>query len=195
MSNRLRAKRASLIFLLLLTLISCTEPRTERLDRVRSQVRNLLQLESFEYVYRDVVYIGEQRSFLGIQTVDRQVLFAVDIIVRAGVDFTRGFEIRSDSGDRNRIFVEIPRAEILLIDSDESSIHEYFVRERGGRVGWLEYGDEIEAVKARIEQDAVERGILTRAADNAAAIVRNLFELAGFSDVRVQFAPEETMRG
>ena len=57
------------------------------------------------------------------------------------------------------------------------------MRERGGRVGWLEYGEQIEAIKGKNAEDAVERGILVRAAENARMVVRNFLELAGFESV------------
>ena len=58
---------------------------------VEQQLTSLLELHTYEHIYRDVVYFGEEKSFLFVRTVDRQVLFAVDIRVRAGVDLQEGF--------------------------------------------------------------------------------------------------------
>ena len=146
-------------------------------------MRDLLAIHTMEHVYRDVVYFGEEESFLFIPTVDHRVLFSVNIRVQAGIDLTDGIEVFRSEDNDSEVFVRLPPAEILLVDADESSIHQYFVRERGGRVGWLEYGEQIEAIKGKNAEDAVERGILVRAAENARMVVRNFLELAGFESV------------
>ncbi len=172
-----------LLFIVPLALLACSpEPEADTAELER-RVRNVLRLHSYEHVYRDIVYFGEERSFLFFKTMDRRLLFSVDIVVRAGVDLEEGIEVLADSGNPERIVVRLPPTRILRVDADEATIHQYFSRDRGGDVGWLEYGAEIEGVKERVRADAVERGILAKAQTNAREMVENFFALAGFEEV------------
>lgn len=154
---------------------------------VQQQLTDLLELHTYEHIYRDVVYFGEEKSFLFVRTVDRQVLFAVDIRVRAGVDLSEGFQLVRDAASATTVYVRLPPAKVLSVDADEKSIHEYFIREQGGRIGLLDITGQLEEVKVRTELDAVERGILRRAEENAKRIVRDFLIMAGFEEVL--FAP------
>jgi hypothetical protein len=172
-----------LLFIVPLALLACSpEPEADTAELER-RVTNVLRLHSYEHVYRDIVYFGEERSFLFFKTMDRRLLFSVDIVVRAGVDLEEGIEVLADSGNPERIVVRLPPTRILRVDADEATIHQYFSRDRGGDVGWLEYGAEIEGVKERVRADAVERGILAKAQTNAREMVENFFALAGFEEV------------
>ncbi|MFO7780371.1 MAG: DUF4230 domain-containing protein [Spirochaetia bacterium] len=172
-----------LLFIVPLTLLSCSpEPEADISDLER-RVTNVLRLHSYEHVYRDIVYFGEERTFLFFKTMDRRLLFSVDIVVRAGVDLAEGIEVLTDRGNPERVVVRLPPTRILRVDADEATIHQYFSRTRGGDVGWLEYGAEIEGVKERVRADAIERGILAKAQDNAREMVENFFTIAGFEEV------------
>lgn len=182
------------LLLLLLTagiIVGCNPLRDVSLSEVENQVRNLLELHTYEHIYRDVVYFGEERTFLFIRTMDRQLLFSVDIVVRAGLDLQEGVTITRDTDDRSRVYVALPEPQILLIDADEQSIQEFLVREQGGRIGVLEFSEQLEAVKSRIETDAIERGILIKAQANAERIVRNFLQLAGFDHVVITTKEEQ----
>lgn len=172
-----------------LTLTACSSEPEVPLPDLERRVSNVLKLHSYEHVYRDIVYFGEERSFLFFKTMDRRLLFSVDIVVQAGVDLDEGIELWRDDENPERLLVRLPPARILLVDAEEASIHQYFSRDRGGEVGWLEYGAEIEAVKQRVRTDALERGILDKAEANARGVVANFFELSGFEEV--VFRPSE----
>jgi hypothetical protein len=180
--------RAALAVVPLIFLSCAAEPEPD-LPELERRVSNVLRLHSYEHVYRDIVYFGEERSFLFFKTMDRRLLFSVDIVVSAGVDLTDGIVLMQDENQPQRIVVQLPPTQILEVDADESSIYQYFERDRGGEVGWLEYGAEIEAVKERIRADAVDRGILHKAEQNARGVITNFFELAGFEEV--VFRPSE----
>jgi hypothetical protein len=185
-------KRLGLTAAVFLILSSCGPSQDERLTSLESKVRNLAELHTFEQTYRDVVYLGEQREFLFFRTMDRQLLFSVNIRVRAGVDLRQGVRVLRGS-DRRSVFVEVPAPTILLVDADEESISQYFVRERGGAIGWLEVGAEIEAAKEQVIADAVSRGILDRAGENAREVLENLFSQAGFESVTITFGERAPM--
>jgi len=182
-----RTALAGPVLLLFTTLFfaGCTDTHSQRIHAVEQEVRSLLQLHTYEHVYRDIVYFGEEKSFLFVKTMDRRLLFSINIVVTAGIDLSTGLEIRSDSRNPGRVFVTLPQPVVLSVDADESSIHQYLLRERGGEISWLDYADQIAAIKQRVADDAVSRGILKRAGENARTIVAGLFTSAGFPDVQV----------
>jgi hypothetical protein len=176
-------RRALISALVSLLLIGCMPVSEVETVRMEDRIESLLQLHTYEHRYRDLVYFGEEKSFLFIKTVDRAVLFSVDIRVTAGLDLSDGVTLTPDRFEHDRIYVRLPPATILTVDADESSIEEYFLREQGGRIGLLELSDQIESAKARTEEEAIERGILEQADANARSIVRGFLNLAGFSEV------------
>lgn len=181
-----------------LALASCAAPGEQEMVRMEQRIEALLELHTFEHIYRDLVYFGEERSFLFIKTVDRAVLFSVDLRVRAGIDLSDGVTLTPDRSDPSRIYVRLPPAEVLSVDADEQTIEEYFIREQGGRIGLLELSDQLESAKARTREEAIERGILVQADENARRIVRGFLELAGFDEVifaRPQSEEEPEVRG
>lgn len=192
----MRSVLSTLLFSILsLVFLGCAamDPEEPPLER---RVLSLLELHTVEYRYRDIVYFGDQEYLLGLfRTRDRQLLFAVDILVQAGVDLDKEIELFRDRDRPELLVVRIPAPEILLVDADEESIEQFFVRERGGSIAWDQVAEEMETVKDRVAADAVENGILTRAEENAVALIRETMELAGFEEVTVQVRPAEELRG
>ncbi len=167
----------------LLVFAGCAPVSRTDMVRLEDLVESLLELHTYEHIYRDLVYFGEERSFLFIKTVDRAVLFSVDIRVRAGLDLSEGVVLTADRTSADRIYVRLPRARVLRVDADESSIEEYFIREQGGRIDLLEISGHLDEAKRRTEAEAIERGILEEADANAREIVRRFLEMAGFGEV------------
>lgn len=161
---------------------------------VERQIRSVLELPSYEYLYRDIIYIADQAQFLGFRHKDTQLLFAVDVRLQAGVDLQKGIQVTPLSA--GGLSISLPAAEILLIDADENSITQYFKKEFGGQIERLAYYDEISLSKERIRADAIDRGVLTQAQSNAASVLRSLLQSQGFSPVEIEFrqSPREASR-
>jgi hypothetical protein len=157
-------------------------------QRLGQKVSALTELATYEYLYRDIVYIGEEARFLGIKHLDKQLLFAVDFRIRAGFDLSRRPpEVLPLAGGGVR--VELPPPQVLTADAEEDSIRQYFVKEFGGRVSRLEYYDRISKHKQEAVDNAIADGILERAGENARIIVRNTLENIGIEPVFVVFVP------
>lgn len=164
----------------------------ERTIELEEQVRSLVQLATHEFVYRDLVYFGEERSFLFLKTVDKAVLFSIDITVRAGVDLSEEFSILRDRWVPDRVYVRLPEAEVLSVDADETSIDEYFIRERGGRIALSDLNQQLAEAKAMVTEDALERDILDRARENAQVAIERFLSLAGFAEVEFSSPEDDT---
>jgi hypothetical protein len=169
---------------------ACSADSEQRISPIRQHIRAVLEIPAYEHIYREVIYLGKENSFLGFKTLDQRLLFAVDMRVQAGIRLDRGFELRP-SGTR-KIDVLIPPAEILLIDADEESIEQFFLLERGGSITHTEYYDEIELSKEAVREDAIRRNILHKAEENARALIRGILSGAGYRDIRfISVDPEE----
>jgi hypothetical protein len=176
--------RAGLLFILLCS--GCS--RVEQLDHysIEQRIRTLLRLHTAESIYRDLVYFGEEKTVLIFRTMDRQLLFSADIRVTAGIEFTEPIDVTLDPDRPEHISVTLPPARILEVDLDEESLVQYFIRQRGGRIGILEYGERIEEMKEAIARDAENRGLLIRATGNVRRVVVAFLEMAGFRDITVR---------
>jgi len=173
------------ICLLIGTLIipsACRAEAEKRISPIRQQIRGVLEIPSYEHIYREVIYLGKENSFLGFKTLDQRLLFAVDMRVQAGIRLDRGFELRSSG--RRKIDILLPPAEILLIDADEESIEQFFLLERGGSITHTEYYDEIELSKEAVREDAIRRDILHKAEENARALIRGILSGTGYREIR-----------
>jgi len=176
------------ILLISISLCACnfqTDTSRRPPTDVERQIRGVLELPSYEYLYRDIIYIADQAKFLGFRHKDTQLLFSVNIRLHAGVDLQKGIQVTPISA--GGLSISLPAAEILLVDADENSITQYFKKEFGGQIERLAYYDEISLSKERIRSDAIDRGVLTQAQSNAASVLRSLLQSQGFSPVEVEF--------
>jgi hypothetical protein len=186
-------KGASIALFALVLLLStgCAANRDREIDEISTHIRSLLELPTFEHVYRDVVYLDRERSFLIFKTMDAKVLFAVDVRIRAGIDLREGFSV--SRARKGGITISLPPAKILLADADEESIEQYFLREIGGNLTRLDYYDEINKKKEELITDAVDRGILERAEENARLLISGF--LTTLIDEPVTFTTSKRIEG
>lgn len=175
-------KACAAVLAFLAALSACSEPAAEvDVEGLSTQVKALLELPTVEHLYREVVYIDENRSFLMFRTGTKRLLFSLELRVQAGIDLQHGFTVAPM--DENAVAVVIPEPTILEVDALEETIRQYIVEERGENITWLEYADEIETAKGRVRADAIRRGILEEADARARRLLRNLFLEAGFDEV------------
>ena len=179
-------KYLSIIILTLTT--SCSPQYKLSKPVIENQIRGLLELPTIEYVYREIIYVGQEASFLGIKHMDKRLLFSVDIIINAGIDLTRGIEIRNTTD--GSVQIKLSEPEILLVDADEGSIHQFFVKEWGDKISHLDYYDEIVKSKDSIKIDAIERNILIKAKNNAEEMILKLFAVYGITKVSFIWSAE-----
>ncbi len=136
-----------------------------------------------EYRYREIVYVGEQKSFLFIPTANKEVLFSVEIRVQAGIDLQQPVTIKRDGRNPRKIHINLPPPAVLLVDVDESTIQQYFVVEQGSRILRMDYSKELESAKQRVLLDAQKRGILLEAERQARTLIEKILQTAGFEEV------------
>ncbi|GAB4364955.1 MAG: hypothetical protein Kow009_01710 [Spirochaetales bacterium] len=168
---------------LLVLLIGCSRFPSLSPEEISSRIQSILELATVEYRYREIVYVGEQKSFLFIPTSSKEVLFSVEVRVQAGIDLNQPFTVEPDPRHPRKIHIHLPSSRILLVDVDEGMIRQYFLSEQGSRIHRMEYAQELEAAKQRILQDARKRGILSEADHQARILIKGILEAAGFEEV------------
>ncbi len=150
---------------------------------MEQRLRELRQLKTVSQTYRSVIYVEEKNFWRG----NKQVLFTVEYLVTAGVDFSRGLEIRERSD--GTVYVRMPSAEIFLSDADESSIHQMYLRENSF-LNPIRMGDYMSQIIAQGEanrQAALDGGILNLAEANARLAVLRILKLGNFE--KISFDP------
>ena len=170
--------------LLILVIAGGCAPKAETFSSsvIENQIRTILEVPTTEYVYREILYLGKEARFLGIKHLDTRLLFSVDIAIQAGFDLTKGLTvINSFKG----LTVILPKPEILLVDIDEDSIHQFFVKEWGGKISRMDYYDELNKRKENILQDAEKRGILLKAEENGKKMILNLLQSTIAEDITI----------
>lgn len=177
----MKVTRPLWVFAVFITL-SCTAPEPVSLQEMESGIKTILEIPTYEQIYRDIVYVGKRETLWIFRTVDKEVLFSVDVRVQAGYDLTRGYSLSRDA--EGVLEVALPAPEILLIDADEESINQYFVKEKGEKIARLEYYEEINRQKKAIGKQALESGILGRAEENAKTLLRHFFRALGAEKIR-----------
>lgn len=165
----------------------CDRFKRTNYEEIAGKVREILQIPTFEHVYRDIIYLDKDPRIIKTPGRKERLLFSIDVIVQAGIDFTEGLIISPGDDDRS-INITLPHAKILLIDAKEDSINQFFFKSQRGDLTLLDYYSEIEKGKERILKDALDRDILFRAEENAKKLLLKFLELAGFETVRFFFA-------
>ncbi len=145
-------------------------------DVMEQRLRELRQLKTVSQTYRSVIYVEEKNFWRG----NKQVLFTLEYLVTAGVDFSKGLEIRELPDDV--IQVRMPPAEIFSSDADETSINQMFLREQT-LLNPVRMGDYMPQVIAQGEanrQAALDNGILSHAEAKARLAVIRVLKLGEF---------------
>lgn len=184
------------LWLLALALAGCAA-KTPDLAELSQRSQKILALQSCEYVYRDVVYLGHLEKLLGLLTTkETRVLFSVNLKIKAGLDLGGGYRAQAvpapfgSPGPAVKLL--LPPAAIREVDADESSIRQYFAMSYGllqeSKVSWLDVQAELAKAGERAKADAIKRGLLKRAWDNASTLLANLYRQAGFRTVIVEEA-------
>ncbi len=145
-------------------------------DVMEQRLRELRQLKTVSQTYRSVIYMEEKNFWRG----NKQVLFTLEYLVTAGVDFSKGLEIRELPDDV--IQVRMPPAEIFSSDADETSINQMFLREQT-LLNPVRMGDYMPQVIAQGEanrQAALDNEILSHAEAKARLAVIRVLKLGEF---------------
>jgi len=142
---------------------------------LENKVQDLQELVTVNHVFRNVIYRQEKR-FLS----DKRILFSVNFEIKAGIPMEEAKVHMNLEGIPE---ITLPKARILSVDADETSIKEIFIKELWAEIRQSDYMEVLVQEKERLTLEAQERGILNDAEFQAKQLISRLFYLAGFDEV------------
>ncbi|QEN04873.1 DUF4230 domain-containing protein [Thiospirochaeta perfilievii] len=171
-----------LIIFVTLRVKSYREKRSK--DLIFSKIEQLQQLVTAKQIYREVIYSKETKDFLWIPLANKEFLFALDYTITAGIDINKGYTVTNKSGYK---LITLPKAEIFSIDADDTSIKEYFTKQRFSTLNKDDYFLLIqESKQSIIEGESIKR-LLYESESSAKELLKNLLEISGEA-VEVEFS-------
>ena len=143
-------------------------------ELLQDGLRDMGKLITEEYYFTEVVDYSSVKKWwkLEVPYTESSYLASYDGVVSAGIDFA---EIRVEKDDENKeILVTLPAARIDTVDIDPSSLQVYSEKHGlGNPIAVLDFNDSLIELENTARAKAEERGVLTRADENAARLVRN----------------------
>ena len=158
-------------------------------DVLQDGLRDMGELATEEYYFKEVVSYSSIKQFLGLNLglTESSYLAGYEGVIKAGIDFT---EIKVGKDDDNKIItVTLPRTRILSSEINPDSFELYSEKEGWGNpISVTDYNNSLAELVKKAETSATERGVLEKAGENAQLIIRNfIMTLLGDPAYTVQF--------
>ncbi|MDA3849769.1 MAG: DUF4230 domain-containing protein [Spirochaetaceae bacterium] len=153
--------------------------RTGHIAMMEQKVRSLGELVTVDQLYRDVIYRQEKRLIS-----DKRILFSMDFHIKAGLSLENA-RVSMDRAGVPHVTLDPPK--IISLDADELSIQQIFIREQFAQIYQSDYMEVIMSEKERLQAEALESGLLTRAQQQAEFLIRQIFRMAGYDQIILDF--------
>lgn len=145
------------------------------IELIESTINEIGELASIEYLYTDAGKFENPKKLFGINVplTTKSFIAKWDGIIKAGVKIDEIY-VKTDNNTKE-ITIYMPNAEILSHEIDENSIET--LDEKDGLFNSIKVDDirEFDAVnKEKMEERAIENGILDKAFENAKEIIQKL---------------------
>lgn len=146
-------------------------------ETIKASMENIGKLCTAEYNYTHVEQADSSREIQGfkIPFTTATFTYSYDGTIKAGIDFTK---IQVEKNDLEKVItVTLPEAEIISSDLDRSSFKLYDEKNNiFNPITVTDVVDTIEDLKNSVEREAVEKGLLNKAKENAVTLVENFMQ-------------------
>ena len=157
---------------------------------IRENLQDVGVLTTEEYYFTEVVSYSSVKKLWKIELgiTESSYLISYDGVVTAGIDFS-AIDVQKDD-EQKRILIVLPESKILSVDIDPESFQLYSEKEGlGNPVSVTDYNKSLVEMEQNARRKALERGILTRADENAQKLVGQFVDgLVDTAEYTVQFA-------
>lgn len=155
-------------------------------DVLRDGLSDMGVLVAEEYYFTEVVGFSSVKKLLktdiALGFTESSYLASYDGMVTAGVDFKGATVIKDDEG--KRVTVRLPKAELQNVDVDPNSFTLYSEKTGlGNPLSASDFNQSLVELENTAREKAIERGLLERADENAAALIENF--VGGLVDLSV----------
>ncbi len=152
------------------------EPPVITAELIENRLEQITELGTVNYHYKNMGQFEDDSKVYGftLPFTSKKFILAYSGEVKAGVDL-RGLKV-DVSGEK--ITIEMPEAEILSHEIDESSITVF--DEKSSLFNPIKIEDMTTfqtSQKEEIENEVIEKGLLTQASESAKEIIRSMFML------------------
>ena len=141
---------------------------------IQSGLRTIGELASSEYYFTHVSSVENAQTISGfkIPFTTAKAIFSYDGLIKAGIDFNELLVSKDD--DAKTITVTVPHAKILSSEVDPDSFCLWDEKTNIFTPFTVDdYNTSFSDMLAEEEQKAIERGLLTKAEENAILMIRN----------------------
>lgn len=174
------------IILFLITIFFLFNYRKNRQinNEILNQIEQIEDLITAKQIYREILYSKETKDFLWIPLSNKEFLISVNYIVTAGIDISKGYEVNRQN---SIITITLPKADVLSIDADDSSIKEYFIKKRFSELYRDDYFSMIQESKEEILKGESIKILLEESENSAKTVLETLLGMSGLN-VKVKFS-------
>lgn len=147
-------------------------------ETVESSLKEAKELTTLKYNYKNVASYENSQEFHGITLpfTTKKFLYTYQGEINAGVDLDKA---RVDVNEASKIIsVTLPQASILSHDIDENSVMVYDEKNSIFNPLKLEdYSDFRKEEEAKVEKDAIDKGLLEEAKEKSEKAVKEILEI------------------
>ncbi len=149
-----------------------------------NKIEQLEELATAKQIYREVIYSKKTNDILWMPLGNKEFLISLDYSVTAGIDITKGYAVAIKDGVR---IITLPEGEILSIDALDSTIKEYFIKQRFSSINRDDYFTPINKTKEEILNGESIKNLLRQCEINAESILKSLLQVSGI-EVKIEFS-------
>ncbi len=156
-------------------------------SRVEEKVSKILELSTAKYDYVNVAIYKDSKKFNNIKLpfTTKQFMIKYSGYIKAGFDMENlDIDLMEDKG----IKVNLDRP--LILDNVINEEDVYIYDEKSSIFNKLSYNDLYEVLieeKEKVKEDAISKGLLKEAEDNAKELLESLLEAMDFEEIQVTF--------
>ena len=190
LKNKIIIALALVIIIILVVLFNrvSLENNTDLLSsRVEENITKLVELSTVKYNYTNIVEYKDNIKLKGlnIPLTNKNFIVKYSGYIKAGIDLET---INIVINDRNTIEVYMDKAKIIENVISEEEV--YFFNEKDSIFNKLKFDDLYTVLieeKSKMEEEALEKGLLNDAEKNGKEIIKSLLEGMGFESIKVKF--------
>lgn len=155
---------------------------------IRAGLRDMGVLVTDEYYFTEVVSFSSVKDFLGFEigATESAYVAGYDGVVTAGLDFSAITVSKNDTA--KIVTVRLPACDILNVDIDPESFVLYSEKSGWGNpVSIQDFNKSLVELEANARTKAIDKGLLTRADENARQLISRFISGLVGQEYTVQF--------
>lgn len=142
-------------------------------EMIQENLQNMGVLITQEYDFTEVMnYKKDEAKFFSLLKGEAVFIYSYDGVITAGIDFE---SVRVDKDDNAKVVtITIPTSSIQSVSIDPESFVLYTEESKWGTHASIrDFADSLSALEMNAKTKAIDKGLLTKADENAERLIRN----------------------